>query len=88
MGKGNVAQPFDWEEARHGFPHERKHLAKPGMEQQRFIVRDEVLVEREPASTRENDGCIDAINPVGNFMHVRARSAIRNSHGSLLATRG
>src|SRR5947207_2970920 len=71
--------------ARDRFPHKRKHLARASVEEQWGIVHDEVLVKREPASTFNLNRRVDAVDPIGNFMHVRPRLAIRNSHKTLLA---
>jgi hypothetical protein len=80
MGKADVTQAFYRQHARHGFPHEREHLARPGVEQQGLIIHDEVLVKGKPGAIFEYNRRIDAVNPGADFMHIRARLAIGNSH--------
>ena len=45
-----------------------KRLARPGMEQQRLVVDDQVLVEREPAGAGNVDRRVDAEDAVGDFV--------------------
>ena len=71
MGKRNVAKVLDRQNAAHRFTNQRKHLSRPGVEEQWFIIHDEVLVEREPACAFDHNGRIDAIDPVRNLMHIR-----------------
>src|SRR5262245_39112927 len=85
MGKSNVAKPLDRQNTRHGFSHEGKQLSRAGMEEQRFIIDDEILVEREPARTFDHNGGVNAIDPFSNLMHIRPGLPVRHGHQSLLA---
>jgi hypothetical protein len=49
MREGNVPQLRDRKHGLDLLPDEREQLARPGVEQQRLFVDDEVLVEREAA---------------------------------------
>jgi hypothetical protein len=54
------------------------------VEQQWFIVSNQILIEREAVPIFKHNRCIDAINPIGNFMHIRPGLAIRKCHFTLL----
>jgi hypothetical protein len=70
--------------ARHCFTLKRKHLSQPGVEEQWFIIDDEVLVERKSACTFDRYRGVNAIDPVGYFMHIRPGLPVRKSHDVLL----
>ena len=59
-----------------------KELAGTGVEQQRFVVDDEVLVEGEPAGGGLGDERRQAVDTFGDFMDVRLHAANRASIGS------
>ncbi len=54
-----------------GLLDEREELTLPGVEQQGRVVDDQVLVEAEVPDGKRN-GRIDAIDPVGDFLNIRA----------------
>ena len=49
VAEGDPAQTIHFDNAIEGVAIERKHLAKPGMEHQRFVSKDEKLIECKPA---------------------------------------
>ena len=53
MGKPDIANVFDGQDARHRFTHQRKHLSRARVKEQWFIIHDEILVERKLARTRD-----------------------------------
>jgi hypothetical protein len=55
------------------------------VEEQWFIIDDEVLVEREPACPLDHDRRVNAIDFLSNLMHIRPGLPIRNGHQNLLA---
>src|SRR5688572_8739769 len=85
MGQSNVAKLVDRQHTRHGFSHERKHLSRAGMEEQWFLIDDEILVEREAARAFDHDRSVDAIDPFSDLMHIRSRLPVRHGHRRLLA---
>jgi hypothetical protein len=85
MGQSNVAKLFDRQHACHRFTYEWKHLSGAGMEEQWFIIHDEVLVERESACTFNRNRGVNPIDPVSNLMHIRPGLPVRIGHEILPA---
>jgi len=55
------------------------------MEEQRLVVHEQVLIEREPASTFDDDRCADALDPVGDLVYSGFELFVGNGHGVSLA---
>ena len=63
MREGNVAKPLNWHHVVDRLAHQRKEFPRPGVEQQRIVIVDQVLAETEPAGQLVDCGA-DAIDSV------------------------
>src|SRR6266498_2861984 len=65
----SIMNPHSQACGRCGAPHSSAQLSRPGVEQQRLVVVDQVLVEAERTRTvRQVDGGGEAIDSVGDFV--------------------
>ncbi|MCQ4345941.1 hypothetical protein NGA35_00555 [Pseudomonas stutzeri] len=83
VGQADVAQALDRQHAGHRLAHQREQPARAGVEQQRLVVEQQVLVEREAAALHPHRG-VDAVDAVGDLDDVGARLRVGDGHGALL----
>ena len=81
--ESHVAQSLDRHDTPHRLPHQRKQPPRAGMEQQRRVVNDQILVEIELiGAARNGDRRVDAVDAIGDLMNVGAGLRVGN-HWSL-----
>ena len=71
--KANIPELLDRHDSLNRLLNQWEHAPQTRMKKERFIVHDEVLVKREAAGNHvRRERGIDTVNPVCNFMDVRA----------------
>src|SRR6266545_23199 len=83
VGESDVAKALDWQNAPDRFTHQGKHPSRTGVEKQWHVIRDEVLIEREPACAFDRNWRVDAIDRVSHLMHIRPGLPVRDNHQTL-----
>src|SRR5262245_15438869 len=84
MREADVAQALRRNDARDRLAYEWKQPARPRVKEQRLFVDDQVLIEAE-LTNRQRDRCVDAINAIGDLMHIGPGMPV-GDHLELLAT--
>src|ERR1700685_4149151 len=68
MAEGDPAESLEGDNRGDGFGNEGEHGSWPGVEQQRFVIVDEVLVEGEACRSDVGDERREPEDAVGNFV--------------------
>src|SRR5438270_1410051 len=84
MREGNVAQLLDWNDARDGLANNWKQFSKPGVENQRLLVQNQILIEREAARTLYRYRCVNTEDAVRDLVDAGSRLGVCDRHWLLL----
>ncbi len=68
----DVAQSLDRHDRGDRFAHQREHPARTGVEEERLVVDQQVLVEAEALAVGEVDRGVDAVDAVADLVDVGA----------------
>jgi len=79
VGEADVAQARERQHLADRLGDQREHAARAGVEEERRLVRDQVLVEAEGAAGKHGRG-VDAVDARGDLVEVGAAGCV-GDHG-------
>src|SRR5690606_10997133 len=86
--QSHIAKHLDRQHVRDSFPYQREELPGTRMEQQRLVVRDQILIEIETVLPAERHGRVDSKDAVRDFIDAGAGLGVRDHWRSSISLKG